>query len=553
MGNGGYIREFIEDVWKPLQNELTSKNIKVITNAGGMNPLACKKEIEEYTKKHNLRTPTIAAIEGDNITDHFKDYFTNNSIKTFVTEGKEDDLSILKSTKLLSANAYLGAFPIAKALDLGAEIVITGRCVDSALVLGALIHEFNWKETDFIKLASGSLGGHLIECGTQCCGGNFTDWETSLAGGWTNVGFPIIECKNDGTFTLTKPNDTGGIVNIATVSEQLVYEIMDPSNYILPDVIADFSHVRISPNKVSNSVKVTDASGKPPTNYYKISLTYADGWKSDGTIMIGGVHAVKKARAVGEAIIANTNQILSRNKIEPIKDYQLEFIGAEHSYGKHSKALDAREVCLRISVRHPERKALLVFAKEVAPSATSMAPGIYGGGSGRPSVVPFIGYRSCLIRKSQLVITIYVGEMQPITLIDKEFNGTVSSVSPKVLHSNSTPTIYEEVPLIKLAYGRSGDKGDTCNIGIICRNPIFYNILKSQLTEESVAKYLDHIVKGNVVRYELPGIYAFNFVCTLSLGGGGLSSMNMDRQGKSYAQILLDFPIKLGIGYNSKL
>lgn len=213
---------------------------------------------------------------------------------------------------------------------------------------------------------------------------------------------------------------------------------------------------------------------------------------------------------------------------------------------------------LKISVKHKNRNALVVFAKELAPSATSMAPGIFGDGRGRPQITPHLNYRSCLISKDLIKCSIKVGDREPIHVKDKVIK-TQNRIRVKNYSTQSNenyasiPSRYIEIPLIKIAHGRSGDKGNTCNIGIICLNPIYYDIIKSQLTEKAVSNYLKHLVKGKVVRYEIPGINAFNFVCTKALGGGGLSSLTLDKQGKSYAQILLSFPIKLDLNAKAML
>lgn len=561
MGKDGFVKEFVDDVWKPLMKEIIAKNIRIVTNAGGMNPVECKNAIENAAREAGIDIPIVAAVEGDNITEDVLKWIQDGKIQSFKIEGEEDDLSFIGKKKLLSANAYLGAFPIARALEYGAQIVVTGRCVDSALALGPLIYEFGWKEHEYDKLASGSVAGHLIECGSQSCGGNFTDWELSLSGGWINVGFPIIECKSDGSFILSKPQNTGGIVTKATVAEQLVYEILNPSEYILPDVIVDFTNIKLEElekDRTSGRVKISNCRGYPSTNTYKASLTFLDGWKCEAFILIGGFDAVKKAKAVGEAIIGNTNRILSLNGMNKINEYNIDIIGSEVIYGNSSKALDNKEVNLKISVKHKDRNALITFTKEVAPSATSMAPGIFGDGRGRPQVVPHLNYRSCLISKDLITCSIYIGNRDPILFKDKVLNAKDQTKIMKVTSKTkddlyTIPSRYIEVPLIKIAHGRSGDKGDTCNIGIICRNSIYYNIIKSQLTEDAVSEYLKHLVKGKVVRYEIPGINAFNFVCTKALGGGGLSSLTLDKQGKSFAQVLLSFPIKLDLNAKAML
>jgi hypothetical protein len=337
------------------------------------------------------------------------------------------------------------------------------------------------------------------------------------------------------------------------VAEQLLYEIHDPAQYILPDVICDFRNLQLwdvtKPTDPSGRVQVTGARGLPPTAFYKASLTYYDDQKIQGMLMIGGFEAAQKAEAVAKAIFSKTRQLLKRLNLPDFDETHFEVLGAEHSYGPHSRARDTREVVLRLVAKHKDPKALMLFAKEFAPAATSMAPGITGAGSGRPQPTPSMLYRSCLIPKDKVPITILVSTSEPIVYVERPSSSkasphTVPSVPPHTLQLVPNPSERKvTVPLIKLCYGRSGDKGDVANIGIICRKKEHYNFVKGFLTEEVVKQYMKHVIKGTVRRYELVGIAAFNFVCTKSLGGGGLSSLNMDRQGKCYAQMLLDLPV----------
>jgi hypothetical protein len=427
--------------------------------------------------------------------------------------------------------------------------------VDSALVLAPLIHEFKWKSNDYDLLAAGSLAGHIIECGCQCTGGNFTDWEQSFNGGWENIGFPIVECKPDGTFIVTKPEKTGGIVTTGTVGEQMVYEIHDPANYILPDVILDFTQVKLK--QISeNRVHVSGARGRPPTNSYKVSLTYQDGFIISGSLMIGGIDAQKKAKAVAHATLSKVRKILPIFGLDDYDDVNVEIIGSETTYGPHSRALHSREVILRITLCHKDPKALGIFAKEMAPSATAMAPGITGSGGGRPKLTPKVKYSSCLCDKEAVPITINVGNNFSSTSL-YSFSGntkfeTFAISEPKTSIKKSEHPLMT-VPLISLALGRSGDKGDNANIGIIARKPEYFEYLKEHLTSDVVHEYLKHVIDGKIIRYELPGIHAFNFVCSRSLGGGGLASLRVDRQGKCLAQMLLDIPIEIPFKWVNKL
>jgi len=344
MGEGGYVAEFVTDVFAPLLKEIVDKKIKVVTNAGGphpvlvdlsslahlvdivfvgMNPEALKKHLEAIAAKAGVSL-TVAAVSGDDLMESFSTLSEQGAVKSFDIEGVAE---VLPKRPMLSSNAYFGAFPVAMALQAGAQVVVTGRAVDSAIVLGPLIAEFGWSESSYDLLGAGSICGHILECGCHTTGGNFTDWRLSLANGWHNVGYPIAECFADGSFIVTKPPNTGGLVSVATVAEQIVYEIHDPANYFLPDVIADFTQVKLEELPPLNGyhlpprltaivlliiymhifsagrVRVTGGRGRSPTAWYKVSNTYLGQFKMTAMLMVGGPEARAKALAVGEAIV----------------------------------------------------------------------------------------------------------------------------------------------------------------------------------------------------------------------------------------------------------
>jgi hypothetical protein len=448
---------------------------------------------------------------------------------------------------LISANAYLGAKPIADALKLGADIVITGRCVDSALALGPLIATFGWSMNDWDRLAMGSLAGHVIECGTQATGGIFTDWHL-VESGWSEMGFPIAVCSEDGSFVVTKPSETGGLVTPATVAEQIVYEVHDPAHYILADVVCDFSGVHLEQVGV-DQVRVTGARGLPATSDYKASLTYQDGFRTGASLLIVGHEAVAKAKRTAEAILQRTERILGELKIKPFRDTSVEVLGSEQSFGKHARAANAREVVLKIAASHDEERALEIFSREIAPSATSMAQSITGFAGGRARVQPIVRLASCLIPKSEVPVSIEFGGASHAVALEKMEAGDDDRPTP--IHpipdpkSSRDSEAFCEVPLRELAHGRSGDKGNTSNIGIIVRNPAFLPVLREQLTNAAVADWFAHFVHGEVQRYEWPGLHALNFVMSDALGGGGIASLRYDPQGKGLAQNLLEMPIRV--------
>ena len=541
----GYATDFVTVTMKAILKDVVAKNIKIVSNAGGMNPHACAAALAAIAAEQGVAI-RIAVVEGDDVLP-------------LIPALRSQGITELQSgqplpERLLSANAYLGAAPIKQALDAGAQVVITGRCVDSAVTLGVLMHEFDWSfagnQDDLDKLAQGSLAGHLIECGCQSTGGLFTDWQT--VPDWANIGYPVLTCSADGSFTVEKPPKTGGLVSVATVAEQLVYEIGDPANYLLPDVVCDFTQVQLA-QIGEHQVSVRGARGKAPTPHYKVSATYAHGFRCSGQLTIVGLDAVAKAQRTGEAILIRTRRLLADAGLKDYGGSLIEILGAESCYGTHKNAQvqTSREAVLRLTVTHSSKDALNLFAREIAPAGTSWSPGTTGAG-GRPSPSPMIRQYAFLLDKTAL---------QPAVVIDGERTLVKPSVRVELVETPATLRQAQgerglvskqeiegdtlTVPLIQLAYARSGDKGDTSNIGLIARQPAFLPYIKASVTEESVAVWLAHLVKGNVTRYDLPGINAVNFVCEQALGGGGMSSLRNDPLGKGMAQIILGMPVTL--------
>jgi len=404
-----------------------------------------------------------------------------------------------------------------------------------------LIHEFGWGPTDFDRLAAGTMAGHVIECGPQATGGIFTDWRL-VAEGWHNIGFPIAECKADGSFVVTKPDGTGGLVSPQTVAEQITYETGDPANYILPDVVCDLSGVtvqQVGPNRVN----VTNVRGKAPTPTYKVSATYPEGFRSIATLMVNGVDAALKAQAMGEAILKRTSLIFAREGLGDYVDTSIEVLGAEATYGPHGRAGGVREVILKVGVRHMDKRAVDIFTREIAPAATGMAQGISGFAGGRPSVQPVLRLYSFLLDKSRVKIEVdFEGKRIPISVMTE--GQAVPGYQPKAATAVATPFgDVLTVPLIQLAHGRSGDKGNLSNIAILARKPEYLAPIAAQLTPEAVKDYMAHVVAGTVERYDWPGLHGFNFILNQSLGGGGVASLRYDPQGKAHAQMLMDFPV----------
>lgn len=521
----GYATDF-PAVIAGLAPKIKAQGIKVVANAGGVNAAACKAALDALLQAQGVDLK-VSIVTGDDLLPRAAEF----------AGVKEMFSGTAMPPELWSMNAYLGGFPIARALEQGADIVITGRCVDSALALGPLIHEFGWQANDFDRLSAGSLAGHLLECGVQVTGGISTDWAL-VADGWHNMGFPIAHCHADGTLELTKPEGTGGRVSPETLSEQIVYEIGDASAYLLPDVTCDWRQLKLE-QVGENRVHVSGARGRAPTDHYKVSATYQDGFRATGTMMIGGIDAVKKAEAVAAAILKRTRALFAERGLADYLRTDVEVLGSESNWGAHARRRDTREVVLKISVHHSDKRALELFGRECIPPATAMAQGITGFSGGRPAPTPLVRLFSCLIPKSAVQIEVD-GAAYALPAVNY---GDAKGLPDAPVDETPISGPTRKVRLIDIAYGRSGDKGDASNIGILARDPKFVPVLRAQLTAEVVKAYFAHFAQGPVTRYEIPGLHGFNFFLADALGGGGIASLRYDPQGKMMAQILLDIEL----------
>lgn len=526
----GYALDFVTVVMQQSLAEIARQGVKVISNAGGVNPKACGKALEALIADQGLDLE-VAVVTGDDLIGQVEALREKGTVEMF--SGAE------MPQEFMSVNAYFGAFPVASALSKGADIVITGRCVDSAVTLGACIHEFGWTPEDYDKLAGGSLAGHIIECGAQSSGGLFTDWE--LSNNWENIGYPIATVAEDGSFTVTKPEGTGGIVCRGTVAEQMVYEIGDPQAYILPDVVSDFSEVLIEETG-KDCVSVRAARGTAPPETLKVSATYRDGFRIGAYVTIGGIDAAGKARKTADAVLTRVKEILESRGVPYFSETSVEIIGAEASYGPHARVAAPREVILKLAAKHAIPEVLGLLLRELTSSATSMSPGTCGMGGNRPKPGPVVRLFSFLVAKD--------GMTQTVTMGDESWEVSMApgqAFDPKSINRPAVSLDVDEtsatVPLVKIAYGRSGDKGNDANVGIIAREARYLPYIRAALTTDAVAEYFGHLLEGGVERYDLPGINALNFLLHEVLGGGGIASLRNDPQGKAYAQMLLDFPI----------
>jgi Acyclic terpene utilisation family protein AtuA len=518
---------------QPHLAEIHERGIKVVTNAGGLNPQACAAAFEKAVAAAGLPLK-VAAVLGDDVSDRSA-ALAGSVVDMFTGGPVPDDLS--------SFNAYLGARPIAAALDAGADIVVTGRCVDAAIVLGPLQHEFGWGDNELDLLSAGSIAGHIIECGPQCTGGTFTDWDE--VPGWENLGYPIAECDADGSVTITKAPDTGGMVTPATVAEQIVYEIGDPGAYVMPDVVCDWTGVELE-QAGPDRVLVRGAKGSPPPDRFKATAVSQNGYRAMTTAMFAGFEAAGRARRAGDALIARSQNLLADQGLAPFSSTSLEVVGAGDLLGAASRTDSATEVVLKLGVRHAERAGIEVFAAEFAPFGL-VAQGMTGIFAGRPRPAPVFETYHVLVEKSELEPRFVIEGESTAVAIAPGTRGAPVGTAP-LTEPGHQAFEGRSVPLKRIAYGRSGDKGNLANIGLIARRPEFAAVIREQVTADRVADFFRNYLEdaAEIKRWEMPGLDAVNIVLTQVLGGrGGTSTLRYDPQGKSYAAMLLTMPIFL--------
>lgn len=530
----GYATDFVHTAMAPHLADICARGVRVIANAGGLNPQACRDALFAVAQQQGL-APRIVVVTGDDLMPQFERLRARGLRDMHTGEAPP--------VTLYSANAYVGARGIAQALALGADIVITGRCVDSAVVLGALAHEFGWQWDDWDRMAAGTLAGHVIECGAQATGGLFTDW--AQVPDWATIGYPVIDCHDDGSFVLSKPEGTGGLVHPGAVAEQVLYEVGDPANYLMPDVRCDFRAVCAEAG-APGTVRVHGARGYAPTTTYKANGTWRDGYQLQLMMAIRGIDAPAKARKTAEALLARTRQQLRARGLADYTETAIELLGCESLYGPNARVLPTREVVLRIAARHADPKGLTFLQRECASAGTSMGAGTRSSFSGRADVQPVIKVFSFLVPKEEVALQVALGDTsEAVTapLSGPETPPIVLGIAEPAAPALGLDAV--EVPLVALAWARSGDKGDDENIGVIARRPEFLPLLRDQLTTALVRAYFAHLVTGEVERFEVPGLHALNFVLHQALGGGGMASLRSDPLGKSFAQMLLDHPVRI--------
>ncbi|HYX35565.1 MAG TPA: acyclic terpene utilization AtuA family protein [Oligoflexus sp.] len=531
----GYAKDFL-GMLKGVLPKLMADKTTVITNAGGVNPQSCARAIAKLAAELGLQ-PRIAIVYGDDILPDIKD-LQSKGCKFANMENGEDFATV--QNKIQAANIYFGAAPVVEALKWNPDIIVTGRVTDTGITIAAMIHEFNWKLNDWDRLASGIVAGHIIECGSQSTGGNFSDWEKVPS--FDNIGYPIVEVNEDGSFVVTKHVGSGGMVTVDTVREQLFYEMGHPEAYITPDVVANFSSIQLAQDG-QDRVRVFGVKGFEPTPLYKVSMAYEDGYKSIGSIMISGPNARRKAEAFSE--------IFWKRCPGPFIETLTEYVGFNACHRSLIHRDDGNEILLRLGARATDEKDLRLFGKMIPSLILSGPPGVavIGGVpkaqkvmSYWPALMPkdIVHPRIALYEKGEItsektVTTTPVGHYAPT-----EAKAQVASKASKPIADVIKEYQGEQLqPLSRICLARSGDKGDMANIGVMARSQAAYEFLDKYLTAQRVKDLFQELCHGTVTRHSLPNMQGFNFLLDQALGGGGTMTLRIDAQGKTFAQGLI--------------
>lgn len=534
----GFLPDFVDIHIGPYLKELKARGIRVTANAGGMNPEGLAELIRQRGRELGLEL-RVATVTGDDV-EHL--------VPKLRAEGLRD---IYSGAALpegdIGMHAYIGAFGIARALDAGADVVITGRVVDSALILGPLIHEFGWGPDDLDLLAAGTVAGHLLECGAQATGGTFTDWQD--VEGWANIGFPVGECHADGSVVMTKPAGTGGLVSVGTIAEQLLYEVGDPRAYIVPDVVCDFTGItlkQVGPDRVL----VRGARGYPPPQTLKLCGTYDDGWRSVALIPVSGIDAVSKARRTAEALLERVSAMLEERGWGPWRQTHVEVIGTETAWGPRAQTLAPREVLLKIVVDHANPAACMLFGREQTTAIMNMAVGTsIAPIIAAPRAFPLTGMFFGLIDRARVTQAVTL-DGAALDFADPVAPGFDPAVLPQIEgHVPVAEGDFVELPLIRLAWARSGDKGRLFNVAVIARRAEYLPWIRASLTVDSVTNWYRHLfddpANARMEAFEVPGVHGINFLAHDAQGGGINLSPRFDAAAKSMAQHLLEMPVQL--------
>jgi len=526
--DAGYATDFLVQMREVLP-QCMARGVRIIANAGGVNPLACRAALEKLALELGVADKVkVGVVMGDDIFPDLDAVLASGEPLAHMDTGRP--LSDVRA-KVLSANVYLGAAPIVKALEMGANVIVAGRVTDTAVTLAPLMHEFGWAPDDWDRVAAGVIAGHIIECGTQCTGGNFTDWK--LVPTYADIGFPIVEAHADGSFVVTKHPRTGGLVSVHTVSEQLVYEMGTPA-YISPDCVARFDSITLT-QEGPDRVRVTGARGAPAPAKLKVSLSFEDGYRAFGRLMVSGPDALAKSKKVAEAFW----ECVGGKAL--YADAREQFVGWDSCHPPLAKD-EPGEVLVQFAVRDADEKKINArFGPQLVPRVLGTVPGItYLADQGRPRASEVVGYWPALISRECVKQRVIVGERT-----EDVAQPDLSKAKAVAFHATSpTATVPESgrrvrVPLGRLCLARSGDKGDTANVGVIARSDAVFAWMTKRLTAAFVKRRFEGVCKGKVERHVVPNLRAINFLLHESLGGGGTLSLLLDAQGKTYSQYLL--------------
>jgi hypothetical protein len=531
----GYAHHLIP-MLKPVLSSILRQKTKLITNAGGMNPLGCAQAIHEMAQAQRL-SPRIAVVYGDDIFPILPELERQGV--SFENMETKDPFDLIRS-KIQVANVYYGAEPIVLALKrFDPDIILTGRITDSGISLAAMIHELGW--TDWDRIGSGIVASHLLECGSQVTGGNDTDWKD--IDNFHDIGFPITEVFEDGSFILTKHPGTGGKVTVNTVREQLFYEVGTSKYYLTPDGVADFSTIQLTADG-KDRVRVSSVKGFEPPPSYKVSMAFSGGYKVSGSLAVCGPRAREKAEVFSDIFWKRWNL--------PLKEKHTESIGLNALHRSLTGGdNEAQEILLRFSARDDEEGVLQQFARLIPSLILGGPPGICVlGGVAKPQEI--ISYWPALIDRKWVrprVALLGNGELiQGEECPEATPGGFKPLQGPDDFQIAHSPVPWAKIrmeeehltyTLFEVCIARSGDKGDMANIGLCARSPLAYELIKEYVTAQRVKTWFQDICKGRVTRFALDNLFGLNFMLEQSLGGGGSSTLQLDAQGKGLAQALL--------------
>ncbi len=530
----GYAHDFITQIDECLPL-IVEKGVTVISSAGGVNPVGCAEKVLEVAKKHKLKIK-VGVVCGDDILESIDDLVERGEKFQNMENGAKFEKV---RPSITSANVYLGAEPVVLALEAGCQIVITGRVTDTGITLAPMMYEFGWGATDWDKMAAGIVAGHIIECGAQSTGGNITDWQDVKS--FDKIGYPIIEMEPSGEFIVTKHARTGGLVSEKTVKEQLLYEMGDPALYITPDGIARFDTIElkeVGPNKV----RISGIKGEPHTPFFKVSMSHDDGWKASGSILVSGPNVKAKADAFAK--------LFWKRLGHKYEDTRVELVGSGSIWpdSLRDSNCEPNEILLRFGVRDHDQQKVKDFGM-LLPSLILSGPSGVAVTGGRPRPEQVVAYWPALMGRNSVtgrVQTFDTGGIRTETQVKFQYRLSIETVdvTPYRRQNGKTPAGKPvKMKLRELAYARSGDKGDMCNVGVLARSPEIYDWLVGYLTNRKVKSFFKRITLGEVARKRVDNLLALNFLMDGSLGGGGTKSLMLDPQGKTLSQALLEMEV----------